>query len=41
MSVLVKNNIFWVGKVDFELRKFHGVKFSTHRESSYNYIPCP
>ena len=32
----VKNNIFWVGQVDWELRKFHGNELSTHRGSSYN-----
>ncbi|MBN2200261.1 MAG: anaerobic nitric oxide reductase flavorubredoxin [Candidatus Aminicenantes bacterium] len=32
----VKNNISWVGKVDWELRSFHGHELSTHRGSSYN-----
>jgi len=32
----VKNNITWVGKVDWELRRFHGNEYSTHRGSSYN-----
>ncbi len=32
----VKNKIFWVGKVDWELRRFHGHELSTHRGSSYN-----
>ncbi len=36
MSVKVKNNIWWVGKVDWELRKFHGEELSTHRGTSYN-----
>ena len=36
MSLNVKNNIFWVGKIDWELRKFHGDEYSTHRGSSYN-----
>ncbi len=36
MSVNVKNNIWWVGKVDWELRKFHGEELSTHRGTSYN-----
>ncbi|ABL01290.1 anaerobic nitric oxide reductase flavorubredoxin [Pelobacter propionicus] len=36
MSVPIKNNISWVGKVDWELRKFHGEEYSTHRGSSYN-----
>lgn len=36
MKRLVKNNIYWVGKIDWELRKFHGEEYSTHRGSSYN-----
>ncbi|MCX7023857.1 MAG: anaerobic nitric oxide reductase flavorubredoxin [Spirochaetes bacterium] len=32
----VKNNVEWVGKVDWELRKFHGNEYSTHRGSTYN-----
>ncbi|SDP60087.1 anaerobic nitric oxide reductase flavorubredoxin [Desulforhopalus singaporensis] len=36
MSFIVKNNIKWVGKIDWELRKFHGDEYSTHRGSSYN-----
>jgi len=36
MSFKIKNNIFWVGKKDWELRKFHGDEYSTHRGSTYN-----
>ncbi len=36
MSFNVKNNIYWMGKIDWELRKFHGDEYSTHRGSSYN-----
>ena len=36
MEFIVKNNIQWVGKIDWELRKFHGDEYSTHRGSSYN-----
>jgi len=36
MSIKIKNNIYWVGKIDWELRKFHGDEYSTHRGSSYN-----
>jgi flavorubredoxin len=36
MRINVKNNIDWVGKIDWELRKFHGDEYSTHRGSSYN-----
>jgi flavorubredoxin len=32
----VKNNVYWVGKVDWELRKFHGDDYSTHKGSTYN-----
>jgi flavorubredoxin len=24
MSIRIKNNIHWVGKIDWELKKFHG-----------------
>lgn len=36
MNKHVKNNVYWVGKVDWELRKFHGDEYSTHKGSSYN-----
>jgi anaerobic nitric oxide reductase flavorubredoxin len=36
MSFKVKNNVSWVGKIDWELRKFHGDEYSTHKGSSYN-----
>ena len=36
MSFKIKNNVFWVGKIDWELRKFHGNEYSTHRGSTYN-----
>ncbi len=36
MSFKLKNNIHWVGKIDWELRKFHGDEYSTHKGSSYN-----
>ncbi len=32
----VKNNVYWVGKNDWELRSFHGYEYSTNRGSSYN-----
>ena len=32
----VKDNIFWVGQVDWGLKKFHGNEYSIHRGSSYN-----
>ncbi|WP_028828573.1 anaerobic nitric oxide reductase flavorubredoxin [Proteocatella sphenisci] len=36
MKKLVKNNVSWIGKVDWELQKFHGDDYSTHNGSSYN-----
>jgi flavorubredoxin len=36
MKKTVKNNVSWVGKVDWELRKFHGDEYSTHKGSTYN-----
>ncbi len=36
MGIPIKNNILWVGKVDWELRKFHGEEYSTHKGTSYN-----
>jgi flavorubredoxin len=36
MSINVKSNVFWMGKIDWELRKFHGDEYSTHRGSTYN-----
>ncbi len=32
----IKKNVYWVGKVDWELRKFHGDEYSTHRGTTYN-----
>lgn len=36
MKIKLKNNVDWVGKIDWELRKFHGNEYSTHRGSTYN-----
>jgi flavorubredoxin len=36
MSIRIKNNVCWVGKIDWELRKFHGGEYSTHRGTTYN-----
>ncbi|MBY9015187.1 MAG: anaerobic nitric oxide reductase flavorubredoxin [Candidatus Lokiarchaeota archaeon] len=36
MTFKIKNNVYWVGKTDWELRKFHGNEYSTHRGSTYN-----
>ncbi len=36
MGITIKDHITWVGKVDWELRKFHGEEYSAHRGSTYN-----
>ncbi len=36
MSFKINDNVTWVGKIDWELRKFHGEEYSAHRGSSYN-----
>ena len=36
MKKHIKNNVYWVGKVDWELQKFHGDEYSTHKGSTYN-----
>ena len=36
MTISVKNKVSWVGKIDWELRKFHGNELSTQRGSTYN-----
>lgn len=36
MGFTIKDNITWIGKIDWELRKFHGEEYSTHHGSSYN-----
>lgn len=36
MGFPIKNHVQWVGKIDWELRRFHGDEYSTHRGSTYN-----
>ena len=36
MSFKINDRVRWVGKTDWELRRFHGEEYSTHRGSSYN-----
>lgn len=36
MTINIKNNVYWIGKIDWELRKFHGNEYSTFKGSSYN-----
>jgi anaerobic nitric oxide reductase flavorubredoxin len=32
----IKKDVYWIGKVDWEIRKFHGDEYSTHRGTTYN-----
>ncbi|MFW5781818.1 MAG: anaerobic nitric oxide reductase flavorubredoxin [Candidatus Muiribacteriaceae bacterium] len=36
MKKHIKNNVYWVGKTDWELRHFHGQELSTGNGSTYN-----
>ncbi|MSU02831.1 anaerobic nitric oxide reductase flavorubredoxin [Tissierella pigra] len=36
MSFKLTDKVKWVGKIDWELRTFHGEEYSTHKGSSYN-----
>lgn len=36
MSFKITDHVTWIGKVDWELRKFHGEEYSTHKGSTYN-----
>lgn len=36
MKKLVKNNVYWVGKMDWELESFHGSDYSINHGSSQN-----
>ena len=36
MSYKMTDKVTWVGKIDWELRRFHGDEYSTHKGSSYN-----
>ncbi len=36
MAKKLTEKVSWVGKVDWELTRFHGDEYSTHRGSSYN-----
>jgi flavorubredoxin len=36
MSFRITDKVTWVGKIDWELRTFHGEEYSTHKGSSYN-----
>lgn len=32
----IKDEVYWVGVKDWEIRRFHGEEYSTHRGSTYN-----
>lgn len=36
MSFKISDNVDWIGKIDWELRRFHGEQLSTYKGSSYN-----
>lgn len=36
MSFKITDKVKWVGKIDWELKFFHGNEYSTHRGSTYN-----
>lgn len=36
MVVQLKEGIYWVGVVDWNIKKFHGHEYSTHRGTTYN-----
>jgi anaerobic nitric oxide reductase flavorubredoxin len=36
MNFTIMDGIEWVGKIDWELRSFHGEEYSTHRGTTYN-----
>lgn len=36
MNIPVTGNVSWVGKIDWELQRFHGNEYSTNRGSTYN-----
>lgn len=36
MTYKISDKVTWVGKIDWELNRFHGDEYSVHRGSSYN-----
>ncbi|WP_026886292.1 anaerobic nitric oxide reductase flavorubredoxin [Clostridium beijerinckii] len=36
MGFRINDIVTWIGKIDWELKKFHGDEYSTHKGSSYN-----
>jgi flavorubredoxin len=36
VNLKINDHVQWVGKVDWELQKFHGEEYSTHKGTTYN-----
>ena len=36
MAKKINDNVTWVGKTDWNIRKFHGNEYSTFKGTSYN-----
>ena len=36
MAVELKDDVYWVGVVDWNIKHFHGHEYSTHRGTTYN-----
>ncbi|NLE00346.1 MAG: anaerobic nitric oxide reductase flavorubredoxin, partial [Fibrobacter sp.] len=36
MNVEIAKSVYWTGKIDWELRRFHGEEYIAQRGSSYN-----
>ncbi|MBU3170818.1 anaerobic nitric oxide reductase flavorubredoxin [Clostridium estertheticum] len=36
MTFKISNKVAWVGKIDWEIRDYHGKEYSTHKGTSYN-----
>jgi len=34
--VKIKENLYWVGAIDWNSRSFHGFTYSTHTGTTYN-----
>jgi len=36
MLFQISDKVTWVGKIDWEIRDYHGKEYSTHKGTSYN-----
>ncbi len=41
MSIVVKNNIHWVGQRDWEVRDFHGTEYKNAARQQLQQLPHP